>query len=86
MKDKKYLDLLFQAIRVSKKYRPRFGLGGEGLTLEDFIKLYDADPFYNWLGLDSPLMYSAHLIGRLKKKIKVKGNLHSTGLDWNAQS
>jgi prevent-host-death family protein len=29
---------------------------------------------------------SAELIGRLKGRVKVKGNVLSTGLKWNAQS
>lgn len=29
---------------------------------------------------------SSRLIGSLKKKIRVKGNILSTGLSWNAQS
>ena len=27
-----------------------------------------------------------HLIGSLKKKIKIRGDIFSTGLEWNAQS
>jgi len=30
------------------------------MTLEQFQALYRSDPFYNWMGLDSPLMYAAH--------------------------
>jgi hypothetical protein len=38
-----------------------FGKGRKGgLTLEQFQLIYRADPFYNWIGLDSPLMYAAH--------------------------
>lgn len=40
-------------------YRPRFGTGA-GLTLSEFQRLYQADPFYSWFGLDSHLMYTAH--------------------------
>lgn len=29
---------------------------------------------------------SAHLIGCLKGKIKIKGNIYSTGLKWDAES
>jgi len=29
---------------------------------------------------------TAHLIGSLKKKISVKGNIFSTGCTWNAKS
>lgn len=31
-----------------------------GVDFSTFQKLYGADPFYSWLGLDSPLMYAAH--------------------------
>ena len=33
---------------------------GAGYNLEQFKVLYQADPFYNWFGLDNPLMYAAH--------------------------
>ncbi|HUJ23293.1 MAG TPA: type II toxin-antitoxin system Phd/YefM family antitoxin [Bryobacteraceae bacterium] len=29
---------------------------------------------------------SAHLIGALKGKLKIKGNIFSTGVRWNAES
>ena len=60
--DDKYLNAVLDPIRVCKHYRPKFGQGfaGNGLTLEQFRKLYQADPFYSWLGLDNPLMYAAH--------------------------
>jgi hypothetical protein len=38
-----------------------FGKGRKGgMTLEQFQQMYRADPFYSWVGLDSPLMYAAH--------------------------
>jgi hypothetical protein len=60
--DKRYLDIVLEPIRVCTRYKPRFGQGkrGKGLTLEQFQKLYQADPFYNWFGLDNPMMYTAH--------------------------
>ena len=57
--DAKYIALIVDAIRVSANYRPKFGLGGAGLGLAEFKELYSADPFYSWLGLDTPLMYAA---------------------------
>jgi len=40
---------------------PKFGHGSSGgFSLADFQALYGADSFYKWLGLDNPLMYSAH--------------------------
>lgn len=58
--DQEYFDILARAIRVCADYRPKFGQGGEGLTLQQFEVLYGADPFYNWIGLNSPMMYAAH--------------------------
>lgn len=59
--DAEYLSLLIDAIRVCADSRPKLGHGAKaGYTLDDFQKLYRADPFYNWMGLDNPLMYAAH--------------------------
>jgi hypothetical protein len=60
--DAPYLDLVLEPIRVCAKYKPKFGQGnkGDGLTVEQFQTLYQADPFYNWFGLDHPMMYAAH--------------------------
>lgn len=60
--DSAYLDIVLEPIRVCAKYKPKFGQGakGDGLTLAQFQKLYQSDPFYNWFGLDNPMMYAAH--------------------------
>lgn len=58
--DSKYIELLVESIRVSTNYRPKFGRGGQGVDLAEFTGLYGADPFYSWVGLDSPLVYAAH--------------------------
>ncbi len=58
--DQKYLQILIDRIEVCKTYKPKFGQGGEGISLEEFRALYSADPFYSWFGLDNPLMYAAH--------------------------
>jgi hypothetical protein len=59
--DERYLQTILTPIRVCAKYRPKFGQGaGDGYSLEQFQALYQADPFYNWFGLDNPLMYAAH--------------------------
>jgi len=59
--DARYLSLFTAAVMKSAAYRPRFGQGKSGgVSLEDFQKLYGSDPFYSWVGLDSPLMYAAH--------------------------
>jgi hypothetical protein len=59
-RDSKYLNILVNKIRVCNSYKPKFGYGSVGYNLTDFQSLYGADPFYAWLGLDSPLMYAAH--------------------------
>ena len=30
------------------------------MSLTDFQRIYQEDPFYSWFGLDNPLMYAAH--------------------------
>lgn len=60
-RDRRYLELLVQPIRVCVGYMPKFGRArGTGTTLSDFQTLYGQDPFYAWFGLDNPLMYAAH--------------------------
>ncbi len=60
--DAAYLALILEPIRVCARYKPKFGQGtkGDGFTLEQFKAMYQSDPFYNWLGLDNPMMYAAH--------------------------
>jgi hypothetical protein len=60
--DEVYLKTVLDPIRVCARYKPKFGQGnvGAGLTLEQFRTLYQGDAFYNWFGLDNPLMYAAH--------------------------
>lgn len=60
--DSEYLQILLDAIRVCAHYKPKFGQGakGDGLTLQQFRELYQADVFYSWFGLDNPMMYAAH--------------------------
>jgi len=61
MPDEHYLGILFRALHICAQYTPKFGRGrGGGVTLEQFQAMYGADPFYNWIGLASPLMYAAH--------------------------
>ena len=61
-RDSRYLKEVLNPIRVSARYRPKFARGTKdnGLTLHEFRLLYQGDPFYNWFGLDNPLMYAAH--------------------------
>lgn len=59
--DARYLDIILERVRVSATYKPKFGQGrGKGLNLKEFQDLYQDDPLYNWLGLDNPMMYTAH--------------------------
>jgi len=60
--DAAYLKTVIDPILVCTHYRPKFGQGtkGGGLSLSQFQTLYQSDPFYNWFGLDNPLMYAAH--------------------------
>jgi hypothetical protein len=60
--DARYLKIVVDPIRVCAQYKPKFGqgAGGDGLSLAQFQTLYQSDSFYNWFGLDNPLMYAAH--------------------------
>lgn len=60
-KDHAYLELILEPIRLCANYKPKFGQGvGNGLTLTEFQRLYKNDSFYNWIGLNNPMMYAAH--------------------------
>lgn len=60
-RDDIYFELLASSLRVCADYQPKFGTGGvSGLTKAEFQLRYGADPFYRWIGLDSPLVYAAH--------------------------
>jgi hypothetical protein len=60
-REERYLSLIVNPIRACAQYKPMFGKGRTGgLELRAFRTMYRADPFYNWMGLDSPLMYAAH--------------------------
>ena len=57
----RYRDILIAPINECANYTPKFGHGRNGgFSLSEFQNLYGADAFYKWLGLDNPLMYSAH--------------------------
>lgn len=60
--DQTYRELILEPLRKCADYTPKFGQGqgGNGYTLEDFTRVYGADPLYSWIGFDSPLMYAAH--------------------------
>lgn len=57
----RYRNILIEPINECANYTPKFGHGRNGgFSLAEFQTLYGADAFYKWLGLDNPLMYSAH--------------------------
>jgi hypothetical protein len=58
-RDDEYLSIVIDPLVTCQNYKPKFGHGA-GLTLAEFQTLYQADPFYSWFGLDSPLLYAAH--------------------------
>lgn len=59
--NEKYKEILISPVRECANYSPKFGHTKKGgFTLSEFQNLYGQDAFYKWLGLDSPLMYSAH--------------------------
>lgn len=61
MREDHYLGIFVDCVRSCAEYRPKFGQGRKaGLTLAEFRDLYRADPFYMWLGLDDPKLYTAH--------------------------
>jgi len=60
-RDRKYFDIMIEPLCVCKNYKPKLGHGGKsGYSLKEFRSFYGADPFYKWMGLDTPLMYAAH--------------------------
>lgn len=60
-RDQNYFEIVAEALRVCTKYKPKFGKGPKGgLSLDEFRAMYGSDSFYSWIGLDSPLVYSAH--------------------------
>lgn len=59
--EEKYKEIFVAPIRESACYLPKFGHNKtSGFSLTEFQNLYGKDIFYRWLGLDTPLMYSAH--------------------------
>ncbi len=60
-REERYFQLLDNALQASMGYKPKFGKGKKGgVTLAEFQEMYGEDPFYHWVGIDSPLMYAAH--------------------------
>lgn len=57
--DAEYIDMLVSPIEKSGLYLPKMG-GSTPVDFDLFEGMYGSDPLYHWIGLDSPLMYSAH--------------------------
>jgi hypothetical protein len=57
--DEEYFKIITDPLDVCQRYKPKFGHGA-GLEIKEFQTMYQADPFYSWFGLDSPLLYAAH--------------------------
>ena len=60
--DKDLIEIFVAPLRECTGYQPHFGNNSkkEGFSLSDFLDLYGTDPFYSWIGLNSPYLYSAH--------------------------
>jgi hypothetical protein len=60
--DEKYIEIFMEPLYECLNYNPKFGhsIKEEGYTLDEFLQLYGEDPFYSWIGLDSPYMFAAH--------------------------
>jgi hypothetical protein len=61
-REERYLNYLLDSIRVAARKPPQLGTRKD-VSLEDFKRLYGADPFYAWIGFDSDLLYTAHKAG-----------------------
>lgn len=57
--DDRYLSIILDHIAICKSYKPALGQG-KPVSLEAFQKLYGADPFCAWFGLNDSLVYAAH--------------------------
>lgn len=60
--NKEYLELFISPLFECINYKPKFGSSSKskGYSLDEFLQLYGSDPFYSWIGLDSPYMFKAH--------------------------
>lgn len=62
MQQNRYVQIFLEPLYECMSYNPKFGHNNkeEGFSLNDFLALYGSDPFYSWIGLDSPYMFTAH--------------------------
>lgn len=57
--DALYRSILLEPLAKCADYLPKMGSGRE-VDLANFTTMYEEDPLYHWMGLDSPLMFAAH--------------------------
>lgn len=57
-----YIEIFMEPLYECLNYNPKFGHSTkeEGYTLDEFLQLYGEDPFYSWIGLNSPYLFVAH--------------------------
>ena len=62
MDNYKLIELFVAPLQECLDYKPHFGDNSkiDGFSVEEFLMMYGQDPFYSWIGLDSPYMYAAH--------------------------
>ena len=58
-KERRFREAFMSPLRICSDYQPNFGRGKD-VTLSQFHTLYEADPLYHWIGIDSDFMYAAH--------------------------
>lgn len=60
--DEELRRIFLEPLKECLDYKPHFGNSQKtnGYNLTEFLKLYGNDPFYSWIGLNSPYMYAAH--------------------------
>lgn len=60
--EENYVKIFLEPLYECLTYNPKFGHSQktDGFKLNDFLELYGNDPFYAWIGLDSPYMFTAH--------------------------
>lgn len=57
-RDDYYRNLILTPLQESVNCKPAMGTG-HAVSLDEFKRLYGADPFYHWMGLDNSLVYQA---------------------------
>lgn len=62
MNNDKLVELFVAPLQECLDYKPHLGDSSKknGFSVDEFLTMYGQDPFYSWIGLDSPYMYAAH--------------------------